>query len=108
MAWILLLPPTIWATLGFSWAGEGSGTIREDVTFELSLLKGWVGVFKVRGKHSRGLNIMWENAELRKFLVLMVCDPQRVDGALPGAMVQNYPPLQPSSDDAWNRLSNHI
>ena len=32
---------------------------------------------------------MWEDAELRKVLALMLCDPQRVNGALPGAVAQN-------------------
>lgn len=58
-------------------------------SIELSLINGWLGVFRVRGWHSKGLNIMWEDVELRKLLALMVCNPQRVNGALPGAVVQH-------------------
>lgn len=44
--------------------------------------------------------MMWEDTELRKVLALMACDPQRVNGTLPGAVVQNSHLVQPSSDNA--------
>lgn len=42
-------------------SGEGVQDHHRGGSIELSLINGWLGVFRVRGGHSKGLNIMWED-----------------------------------------------
>lgn len=60
---------------------------------ELSLIKRCLGIFSVRGQHSKGLNIMWEDIALKKLLAFMACNPLRVNRTVPGAVVQNSCPV---------------